>query len=92
MCSPVGFTLLLRPPACHNWHTGEPDVERIQQCSVHKAHKGAQSEIRFAVPVKHQIKIHGSYNLPPSKSHHSSAPGIAGDVGVPGMCAQTILR
>lgn len=74
-CSSVGFTLLLRPPACHSWHPKEPDVERIQQScnpSTHKAHRGAQK----SVPLKHLIKTHGSYNLPPSNSHHSSAPGI----------------
>lgn len=72
LCSPGGFTLRL--PACHSWHPEEPDVEKIQQSfHVHKAHKGAQSEITFViVPLKHLIKIHHH-----SKSRNSSAPGIA---------------
>lgn len=63
----------------------EVDVERIQQSSQCRAksslqsevHKGAQSEIGFpTITLKHLIKINCSYNLPPSKSHHSSLPNL----------------
>lgn len=70
---PSGIYSAADTPACHRSQTW-----RGSSNSVHKAHKGAQGEIRFTiVPLKHHIKIHGSYNLPPSKSHHSSAPGVA---------------
>lgn len=77
LCCPVGFTLLLTP---HSWHPEEPDVEKDPAILQWTQSTQGSSEwnIGFAVvPLKHPIKIHGSYHLPPSKSHHSSAPGPA---------------